>query len=321
MPTALITGGHGGIGYSAARQLTSYYKWDLLLAGRSPDKMERAAADLHREFGVSVTTIAMDTSSLKSVRAGADRVKQMLKTGEIASLDAVLCNAGGRVDGPVQFSDDGYEMTFAGNCLGHFLLANLLADRLAPQGRIVFTASGTHDPATIDGRMVGAALEPDGNVLANMGKPGTNLASVGKRYSTSKLVNVLNAYELDRRLHAAGSTVAAMAFDPGLVTGTGFLRGLPGPVRGLMLSSFMPWLFKRMGITIGSIQFSGASLAAVATDSAYAGGGGKYFQCNDGKLSETRSSVVSYDEARASRLWEQMAVLARMQPQETPLSN
>jgi NAD(P)-dependent dehydrogenase (short-subunit alcohol dehydrogenase family) len=309
MPTALITGGHGGIGYSAARHLASHYKWNLLLAGRSPDKMTHAAEALGREFGVSVQTVQLDTSSLKSVRAAAAQVSAMLDTGGLASLDALLCNAGGRIDGPVSYSPEGYELTFATNCLGHFLLANLLGPRLAEHGRIVFTASGTHDPDTIDGRLVGRVVEPDADTLANMGKAGARPISVGKRYSTSKLCNILNAYELDRRLKRQGRAVACMAFDPGSVPETGFLRGLPGPAQALARSPLMHWLSRRLGITTGSVAFSGASLARIAADPAYAGGSGKYFQCNGGRLSETASSAMSYDQERAARLWTQMEAL------------
>ena len=316
MPSALITGGHGGIGFSCAQELASRYKWDILLAGRSPEKMNLAAEELRRNFGVRVITIELDISSLQAVRAAASRCITMLDNGEIKSLDALLCNAGARFDGPVSYSADGYELTFATNCLGHFMLANLLAERLSPTGRIVFTASGTHDPDTIDGKMVGTVVEPDGDVLANIGKDGAKPLSAGKRYSTSKLCNILNAYELDRRLKKSGSSVAAMAFDPGAVPETGFLRGLPAPVQWFATTSFMKWVFRRLGVTIGSMNFSGASLARVAADPAYANGAGKYFQSNDGKLIETRSSTLSYDERRAAKFWSQMEALVRLRPEE-----
>ena len=82
----------------------------------------------------------------------------MLDNGEIDSLQAVICNAGLRLNGPVSYTVDGYEETFATNYLGHFLLVELLLDRVADHGRIVFTASGTHDPDTPDGMM---GIAPD----------------------------------------------------------------------------------------------------------------------------------------------------------------
>ena len=77
---------------------------------------------------------------------------------------------------------------------------------------------------------------------------------------------------------------------------------MPKPVQWLGKSAFMPWIMRRIGVTIGSPEFSGAGLARVALDSTYADGSGKYFQSNDGRLIETRSSKMSYDEQRALKL-------------------
>jgi len=320
MSIALITGGHAGIGYSCARHLASHFKWDLLLAGRSPERMDEAAAELRRDFGIKVTCVDLDTSSLASVRKAAANVISLMDGGEIGHLDALLCNAGGRFDGPVAFSQDGYELTFATNCLGHFLLVELLKDSIADKGRVLFTASGTHDPDTADGRMVGAVVEPDAKVLAGIGKDGNVPISAGKRYATSKLCTVLNAYELHRRRQTSGLRVTSIAFDPGLVSGTGFLRGMPAAVQWLSKTAFLNWVFKRRGITMGSLDFSGASLARLAADPEFADASGKYFQSKDGRLTETRSSTLSYDETRAANLWNQMEELAGLRLKETETS-
>ena len=66
----------------------------------------------------------------------------------------------------------------------------------------------------------------------------------------------------------------------------------------------MPW---SIGVTMGSVAFSGASLAKVALDRAYADAAGKYFQSNDGHLIERKSSRISYDEQRAlGKLWNEL---------------
>ncbi len=103
----------------------------------------------------------MDLNSLDSVREGAAKCKSMLQltAAKTAKLHGIVCNAGAQFTGPVTYSADGYETTFAGNCLGHFLLMNLLLDSVAAGGRIVWTASGTHDPALMDGKSVGKAAE------------------------------------------------------------------------------------------------------------------------------------------------------------------
>ena len=186
--------------------------------------------------------------------------------------------------GPITYSPEGYETTFATNYLGHFLLVELLVGCLRDGGRVVFTASGTHDPDTTDGKMVGVAAEPDAVALANEGKTDTKPLSAGKRYSTSKLCTILSAYELDRRLRRAGSSIASIAFDPGSIPETGLMRTMPTPVQVLAKTSVMKWLLKRLGVTQSSVGFSGASLASLAADPAYANASGKYLQANRGTL-------------------------------------
>jgi NAD(P)-dependent dehydrogenase (short-subunit alcohol dehydrogenase family) len=317
MPTVLITGGHGGIGLECSKHLASHYHTNLLLAGRNLERVEPVARDLAETYGIRVNTLELDTSSLASVRTAAARCRAMLDDGTVDHLQAILCNAGARIQA-LNHTMDGYEETFATNHLGHFLLLELLIDRLAENGRVVFTASGTHDPETMDGKLVGAAVEPDAIALANDGKDGRKPTSAGKRYSTSKLCNVLTAYELDRRLKRSGSTIASIAFDPGSTAGTGFLRAMPRPVRWLSKTAFFGWFQRRLDITMGSMEFSGCSLAKLAADPAFARASGKYFQSNDGRLIETRSSKTSYDEQRALKLWDGSKWLVDLQPGEEP---
>ncbi|MBD2846394.1 SDR family NAD(P)-dependent oxidoreductase [Paenibacillus sp. IB182496] len=319
MATILITGGHSGIGLECSKQLASDYQHNLVLAGRNLERMEPVARELRATYGVKVSIIKIDTSSLDSVRSAAAQCRTMLNNGEIDSLQAIICNAGVRLNGPVSYTSDGYEETFAANYLGHFLLVELLLDSMANHGRIVFTVSGTHDPDTADGRMMGVASEHNAMDLANMGKYGKKLVSSGKLYATSKLCMILHAYELDRRLKKSGSSIASIAYDPGATPGTGFLREMPKPVQWLADRSFMNWIFKRIGITIGSVDFSGKALAKISADPAYANGSGKYFQSNDGSLIERRSSTLSYDKKRALQLWNDTKMLVHLEPNEEPI--
>lgn len=196
------------------------------------------------------------------------------------------------------------------------LLVNLLIDCIENDGRIVFTASGTHDPNTRDGRAVGPAVEPDAWKLAKVGADGGKPLSSGVRYATAKLCVMLFAYELHRRLRRSGSEIASIAFDPGSVSGTSFLRGAPPPLRFIAGTSFAKRLMKRAGITVGSLDVSGASLAKLAADTAYADGSGKYFQVNDGSFGEKRSATISYDEVRAAKLWDDSKKLVGLTTEE-----
>ncbi|MEV4129362.1 SDR family NAD(P)-dependent oxidoreductase [Nocardia sp. NPDC049707] len=317
MTTVFITGGHSGIGLECSRQLAARGV-DIILAGRSPAKMQSVADELQAIPDISVVTVELDTSSLASVRSAAVRCAALIERGEIGPLRAVLCNAGGRFDGQEKYSPEGYDLTFATNCLGHFLLTELLLSMMPVDGRVVFTASGTHDPDTMDGKMIGKAVEPNATKLANDGKNGAKPLSAGKRYSTSKLCTIMYAYELARRLDRAGSSIASIAYDPGAVPETGFLRDMPKAVQWLATRSLMKSAFKRIGVTTSTVAFSGAALADLAVNEQYATKSGQYFQANQGKLSQMRSSKASYDEQRAVTLWNDSKRLVGLRLNEEP---
>lgn len=316
MAAALVTGGHAGIGLACCERLASQPGLHLVLAGRSMERMDAVARQLRAAHHVDVATLALDTSSLASVRSAAARLRTLLDDENAGPLQAILCNAGGQFRGPISFSPDGYEDTFATNYLGHFLLVELLLDRVADDGRIVFTTSGTHDPGTADGRVVGRAAEPNGIALARDGRNGAKPLSPGVRYATSKLCMILHAYELDRRLRQAGSAIASIAFDPGSVPETGLLRTMPRPVQWFARTRAAKGIGRRMGVTQGSVGFSGAALARLATDPAFAHATGTYQQSNDGRLLERRSSAVSYDHDKAAQLWRDSETLVHLRPDE-----
>lgn len=302
MPTVLITGGHKGLGLQATRTVARHGGFDIILAGRDRREMEAAARELATETRANIQVVVVDISSLAAVRSAADTVRQLVREGTVAPLQVLMLNAGAQLRGPVRFSADGFEQTFATNCLGHFLLLNLLLDEVQAGGRVVFTASGTHDPATADGRMVGKAVEPDAVGLAEQGKHGKPISN-GKRYSTSKLCVMLYAYELDRRLRTSGSTLQAIAFDPGFIVETGLIRSAPAMAQRFMRTALGKGLTRMLGVTIGSIGFSGDALARLAIDPAFEHASGRYFQSSSGRLNEVRSSAMSYDVALARRLW------------------
>src|ERR1700730_13029727 len=317
MSTVLITGGHSGLGLEAATNLASM-GLNLVLAGRNVESIEPVAAQLRSAHGIQVIAIKLDVSSLASVRSAVAACNAKIASGEIDALQAIVCNAGANFLGKVSYSVDGYENTFATNYLGHFLLVQLLLDHVAENGRIVFVASGTHDPDTRDGKFAGIAAEPDAFALANLGKDGAKPISGGQRYSTSKLCMILCAYELDRRLKRSGKSIASIAFDPGSMPETGLMRSVPGPFQPLLKSSFMKWVTRRMGITQGYLDFSGASLAKVTAAPSYAKMSGKYLQSNDRSLLVAKSSKASYDEANAAKLWDDSKRLAHLQSSEEP---
>ena len=315
MGTTLITGGHAGLGFEASSRLATR-KENLVLAGRDLAKVDKVASELRTRFGIQVWTVQLDLASLDSVRSSAAVVRKLVSDGQLPLLDALVCNAGAQFQGPISYSKDGFEETFATNQLGNFLLVNLLFGTISEHGRIIFTASGTHDPDKMDGKSVGKAVEPDAFALANEGKNGKKAISGGKRYTTSKLCIILFAYELDRRLKQAHSSISSIAFDPGFIPETGLARTAPPPALWLLRTRLMKWFFKKIGVTMGSLPFSGDALARIAVDPKFAHVSGQYIQSSSGVLAPTRSSRTSYDRQKAIKLWSDSETLVKLQPAE-----
>jgi len=69
---------------------------------------------------------------------------------------------------------------------------------------------------------------------------------------------------------------------------------------------------------MGSIPFSGRSLAQIAVDPAFSQASGRYLQSRNGSLVEARSSKVSYDEQKAAKLWTDSESLVGLQTSEKP---
>ena len=125
----VMTGATAGFGLFAAQKM-SEAGHDLTIGARGA---------VPAALGSHVTSLPLDLDSLASVRRFADAL------GE-TPIDALILNAGLQLSKPAK-SADGFERTFAVNHLAHFLLLQLVADRLAPRARIILTGSGTHDPA------------------------------------------------------------------------------------------------------------------------------------------------------------------------------
>jgi NAD(P)-dependent dehydrogenase (short-subunit alcohol dehydrogenase family) len=132
---------------------------------------------------------------LASVRAAAQEVRRRF------DRIALLINNAGIVSSFHRMSVDGFELTFATNHLGPYLLTRTLLDRLRdPGGRIVTVASRAHYPGKLDLEQV---ADPRARYRARAA------------YAQSKLANVLHTFALARRLATTGITVNCL--HPGIV--------------------------------------------------------------------------------------------------------
>jgi light-dependent protochlorophyllide reductase len=313
MNAVLVTGGNSGIGFECARRLAAE-RWHVVIASRNRDASADAVRRIADESGHdTVSAMSLDLGSLESVRELALKIE-----AADVPLRALVCNAGVQtIGGPARRSADGFELTFAVNHLGHFLLTNLLLRRLAANehARIVVVASGVHDPKLRTGMPkpgvgdVRALASPEGDFDGRLA------------YVHSKLCNVWFTYELARRLAGAGlGRVTVNAFDPGLVPGSGLARDYPPALRFLW-NRVLPGVARVLSPVVAGINpapKAGAALARLVLDPALAGASGKYFPSHT-RWAEAPSSDASYDTDRARELWDESVPMTRLTSVESPL--
>jgi NAD(P)-dependent dehydrogenase (short-subunit alcohol dehydrogenase family) len=290
--TAIITGATGGLGLQCARSLLGRDPaWHVVLAVRDVARGAEAVRGLGRPD--RCTVMELELASLASVERflGAYRAAGLPPTG------AVICNAGTQVVSGVRFTEDGFEATFATNHLGHFALVHGLLGDLAPAARIVVVSSDTHDPARRTGMPAPRYTTADALADPPAAERHDSARAGRRRYTTSKLCNVLFAYELHRRLAADPRGITVIAFNPGLMPGSGLAREYSKPQQ-LVWRHVLPAL--RFLPQVRSTAESGRDLAALAADPRFASAGGTYV---DGRK-PTASSVDSRDPAKALDLWE-----------------
>lgn len=214
--TAIVTGANTGIGKTTALDLARRGA-RVVLACRNKEKAEAAVYDIRRETGnSSVIFMHLDLASLKSVRNFAET---FLKTEP--RLDLLINNAG--VCGPGR-TEDGFGMAFGVNHLGHFLLTQLLLDRLKATGqsRVINVSALLHHQGSVDF----GTLSTHRDVVT-----GQSSWHCFKAYCHSKLCNVLFTRELANRLEGTG--VTCYSLHPGVIA-TELIRNIRW-IRLLML--------------------------------------------------------------------------------------
>ncbi len=208
----LITGANTGIGRATAHELARR-GYHVVIACRNVDKGREAAAGIERDVpNAKIDVMELDLGSLGSVRAFA---KAFLARD--LPLPLLINNAG--VAGQRGETREGFELQFGTNHLGHFLLTELLVERIkeSSPARIVNVASKAHYEAKgIDFEAVRHSTK--------------SIAGLGE-YSVSKLANILFSAELGRGL--AGTGVTTYSLHPGVVASDAWRR-IPWPIRPLV---------------------------------------------------------------------------------------
>ncbi|XP_014251574.1 retinol dehydrogenase 11-like [Cimex lectularius] len=271
--TAIITGANTGIGKETALDLATRGA-TVIMACRNIDKAKEAAEEIKKCGNEKVIIEKLDLSSLQSVRDFCTRVQKNHQNIHL------LINNAGVMAQLRELSDDGYEMQFATNHLGHFLLTLLLLPTIiaSQPARIVNVSSKIH--------IFSQSLHFND---INLEKSYGPLLA----YSRSKLANILFTRELAHRLK--DTLVNVYCLHPGVVytelsrhVDSSFFRGAR-------------WLYNTVGYPFMKSPKQGAQTTLYcAVDEKTANETGLYY--DDCKVSCT-SALAKNDEV-AKELWE-----------------
>jgi NAD(P)-dependent dehydrogenase (short-subunit alcohol dehydrogenase family) len=287
---AIVTGANTGIGFETARVLALRGS-SVTLACRNLDKANTARTRMLEESGGAIDADQLEVRELDL--ASFDSVRRFA-AGFLASGQALnlLVNNAGVMLPAVHRTPDDFDAHFAVNHLGHFLLTNLLLDVLATSApsRVVCVSSDALAAASLTDR------------LEDLNWESRKYAGI-RSYGDSKLMNVMFAVELTRRLKGTG--VVANALHPGIVD--------------TELGRDQPWYMRLVGLLLVLMMKDpahGASTSVlVATAAEYADRGGLYFADN----AEKATPKLATDGAACAKLWEISAELTDLSGSANPV--
>jgi len=267
----LITGATSGIGKAVAFKLSDLGA-SLILLSRNEEKGDRICEQIRkRTENAQVKFYRVDISSMRDVKSAVERIKSNFN-----HIDVLINNAGARFDNYLK-NDQGVELTFATNHLGHFLLTLSLIEKLkkSEQGRIINVSSSAHTGVTQELDNIVVPVNYDRMVA----------------YGRSKLANLYFTYELSNKLKNSKITVNAL--HPGAVaTNIGRHKWLPAWAKY--------YIFYILNRRLISPQKAAETIIYLASNMEVRKITGKYFF--DKK--EIKSSSASYDREAALKLWQ-----------------
>ncbi|KAK7861016.1 short-chain dehydrogenase tic 32 [Quercus suber] len=295
--TAIVTGGSSGIGTETARVLALRGVHVVMGVRNMTAGREVKEAMVKGNPTAKIDAMELDLSSMASVREFAEEFNS---SGLPLSI---LINNAGVMATPFMFSKDNIELQFATNHLGHFLLTNLLLEKMKKtalesgrEGRIVNVSSRRHQFSYREGIRFDKINDPSGlesvvTCKKILIKPALFIYRYNglSAYGQSKLANILHANELSRRLKENGAEITANSVHPGAVATDlfrhqSFVSGLIG-----LLGKYM----------IKNVQQGAATTCFVALHPQVKGVSGHYFA--DGNKVE--ASPQANDSELAKKLW------------------
>lgn len=275
----IVTGANTGLGFETALTLAKTNA-KVILACRNLNKADEAKSRIEKEVpAAKLEVMQIDLSSLQSVRGFAREYQS-----KHDRLDVLINNAGVMTP-PYTKTEDGFELQFGANYLGHFLLTGLLLDTIlkTSESRVVTLSSLVHK----NGKINFDDLQSEKKYSAS------------GAYAQSKLACLLFTYELQRRLDKMGhhQTISVGAH-PGIAT-TELSRHMPKVLYTVLRYTIAPFLTHSPA--------AGAKPTVLAAIGEAKGGdyfGPTGFQEYKGPAGLATSTDMAKDELLARRLWD-----------------
>jgi NAD(P)-dependent dehydrogenase (short-subunit alcohol dehydrogenase family) len=246
---AVVTGGNGGLGFESSRALAGAGA-HLVMAARNGEKASAARERIMSEHPRAIVDIVqLDLASLESVRGAAEAISSRHDAVDI------LMNNAGVMAMPERRTEDGFEMQFGVNHLGHWTLtARLLGQLLAADAARVVTVTST-------AHHFGFPVDPE-----NPNMEGSY--DSWRAYGRSKLANYHFAIGLQREFASRGLPARSLVAHPGF-SNTNLQANTVHHGGGGPLGPFFHRLVERVGMH----PYRGAlSQLRAATDPAAPGG-------------------------------------------------
>lgn len=198
--TLVVTGATAGIGYFAAEQLAAAGA-DVVLASRSATRLAHARDTiLARTPDAHVRTVVLELGSLGAVDDAAAQL------AELPRLDGVFLNGGAMSMRSRARTADGLPLLLGTHVVGHLRLLAGILPALAATGEAHGGESRVVHASTGFVRRFRPAFDDAGAV------PRLGIVA----YAKAKAVTEVLAFDLDRRLRAAGRPVASVVTHPGV---------------------------------------------------------------------------------------------------------
>ncbi|KAH9505182.1 Retinol dehydrogenase 13 [Bulinus truncatus] len=268
----IITGANSGIGKETAKELARR-GGRIIMACKDIDKCEIVRNEIILETAnKNIECKKLDLASFDSVRAFCKNINATERRVDI------LINNAGVMMCPKMLTEDGLEMQLGVNHFGHFLLTNLLLDKLktSTPSRIIIVSSLAHKQGKINFDDLNSAKSYDKRAA----------------YGQSKLANLLHQRELVKRLEGTGVTVNSL--HPGIVD-TNLGRHLSFTQSAFSSVILFPIKFILMKTPIQGAQ----TTLRLALDPSLETVTGKYFS----DCQEKMPAEQALDDEAAKRLW------------------